>query len=147
MFCSLHFNIQCSSDFLMAGFGNISACWGISGRCCNNRYSTRRCSVKKLCKISLKPLRIALANGVFINGMEAKVCNFNEKWISSRSSDQWYSVKKSVPRNFANFAEKHLRWSLFLTLLKTRLQHRCFIVKFEKFLRTPIWRTFANECF
>ena len=31
--------------------------------------------------------------------------------------------------------------------IKKRLQHRCFPVKSEKFLRTPFWRTSANDCF
>ena len=30
-------------------------------------------------------------------------------------------------------------------LIKKRLQHRCFPVKFAKFLRRPIWRTSAND--
>ena len=52
-------------------------------------------------------------------------------------------VKKGVLENFANFTGKHLCWSLFLiklqgSLTKKRLQHRCFPVKFEKILRTPI---------
>ena len=55
-----------------------------------------------------------------------------------RSSHRRCSVKKAVPKHFANFAEKHLCWSPFLvkvqvvrpaTLLK-RPQHRCFPVKF-----------------
>ena len=53
-----------------------------------------------------------------------------------------------ILKNFANFIGKHLCWSFFLmklqalrpaTLLKTRLQHRCFPMKFAKFLRTPFF--------
>ena len=41
--------------------------------------------------------------------------------------------------NFANFTGKHLCWSLFL---KKRPQHRCFPVKFARFLRTSfLYRT------
>ena len=63
-----------------------------------------------------------------------------------RSSYQKCSIKKGVLRNFAKFTGKYLCQSLFFnkiaglgpaTLLKKRLWHRCFAVKFAKFLRTP----------
>ena len=50
--------------------------------------------------------------------------------------------------NFAIFIGKHLCWSPVLikaersriaTLLKKRLQHRCFLVNIAKFLRTPFF--------
>ena len=52
-----------------------------------------------------------------------------------------------VLKNFALFTRKHLCWSLFLIkfpawrpfALLIRLQHRCFPVKFTKFLRTPFF--------
>ena len=56
------------------------------------------------------------------------------------------SVKKGILKNLAKFSGKHLCWSLYfnkvaglrpVTLLKKRLQHRCFPVNFAKFLRTP----------
>ena len=56
-------------------------------------------------------------------------------------------VKASVSKNFANFTGKHLGRSLFFNkvaglkacnFMKKRLQHRCFPVKFAKFLRTHI---------
>ena len=31
-----------------------------------------------------------------------------------RSRHRWCSVEKGVPKNFANFTGKHLRWSLFV---------------------------------
>ena len=55
-------------------------------------------------------------------------------------------MKKAVPKNFEIFKGKHLGWSLFLkkvqvfraaTLLKKRLHHRYFLVKFAKSLKTP----------
>ena len=64
-----------------------------------------------------------------------------------RSSHQRCSLKKGVLRNFTKFTGKHLCQSLFFykvvglrpaTLLKKRLWHRCFSVKFVKFLRTPL---------
>ena len=56
-------------------------------------------------------------------------------------------------KNFVYFTGKHLCWSLFLiklqawrpaTLLK-RLQHKCFPVKFAKFLRTPILQNICKQ--
>ena len=55
--------------------------------------------------------------------------------------------KKGSFKNFAKFIGKHLYRSLFLnkvaaaTLLKKRLQRRCFPVNFVKFLRTLPFRT------
>ena len=66
-----------------------------------------------------------------------------------RSSHQRGSAKKGVIKNFANFTERNLCWSLFLIklqafrpeiLLKKRLQRGCFLVNYMKFLRTPISR-------
>ena len=57
--------------------------------------------------------------------------------------------KKGVLKNFAKFTGKCLCQSLFFnkaaglrstTLLKKRLWHRCFPVKFAKLLRTPIFK-------
>ena len=54
--------------------------------------------------------------------------------------------KKDVLRNSAKFTEKYLCQSLFFnkvadlkpaTLFEKRLWHRCFLVNFTKFLRTP----------
>ena len=53
--------------------------------------------------------------------------------------------ENDIRRNFAKYIGKHLCHSLFLdkvagltpaTLLKRKLRHRCFPVKFGKFLRT-----------
>ena len=55
-------------------------------------------------------------------------------------------MQKGVLRNFTKFTGKHLCQSLFFnkvaglrlsTLLKKRLRHRCFLVNFVKFIRTP----------
>ena len=75
---------------------------------------------------------------------------FQEKILSAeaRSSRPEVFCKKGVLRNFTNFKGKHLCQSLFFnkvaglrpaTLLKKRLWHRCFPVKFAKFLRTPFF--------
>ena len=43
-------------------------------------------------------------------------------------------------KNFANFGRKHLCWSLFLIkFIKKRLLHKCFLVKFASFFRTPFF--------
>ena len=58
---------------------------------------------------------------------------------SYRSSHQSCPVKKDVLKNFANFTEKQLWWSHFLTKLQgcnfinNRLQYSCFHVKFANF--------------
>ena len=60
-----------------------------------------------------------------------------------RSSHPEVFCKKGVVKNFAKFTGKHLCWSLFLnkvtgfktaTLLKERIQHKCFPVNFSKLL-------------
>ena len=69
-----------------------------------------------------------------------------------RSSHWRCYVKQGVLKNFANFTGKHLYWSLFLRKLqalllvtiKKRLQHKCFNVKFAKFLRTPILKNICE---
>ena len=70
----------------------------------------------------------------------------HNKYRSSPPPEVFY--KKGVLINFTNFTGKHLCQSLFFnkvagprpkaaTLLKKRLWHSCFPVKFVKFLRTP----------
>ena len=66
----------------------------------------------------------------------------------NRSSRSEVYSKRGVLRNFRKFTGKHLRQSLFFnkvtglrseTLLKKRLWHKCFLVNFVKFLRTPFF--------
>ena len=55
--------------------------------------------------------------------------------------------KIGVLKTLANFTGKQLRWSLFnkvvglkaWSVIKNRLQQRCFSVKFAKFLRTTFF--------
>ena len=65
-------------------------------------------------------------------------------------------LKVGVLKNFANFTGKQLLWNFFLMKLRTtaegvtkgnvaqqlypkkRFQHRCFPMKFVRFLRTPL---------
>ena len=73
-----------------------------------------------------------------------------------RSSRPEVFCEKGVLRNFANFTGKHLCQSLFFnkvagpgpaTLLKKRLQHRCFPVNFAKFLRHLFLQSTSSGCF
>ena len=57
--------------------------------------------------------------------------------IGIRSSRSQVFFIIGVLINFANFTGKHLCWSL--SLLKKRLQHRCFPVKFEKYSRNTFF--------
>ena len=88
-----------------------------------------------------------------VSECDFKLVCFCESCKESKSGDMFrisqkllpeVFCKKSVLRNFAKFAGKHLRLSFFLiklqgpaTLLKRRLWRRCFSVNFAKFLRTP----------
>ena len=56
--------------------------------------------------------------------------------VMSESSFSEVFWKKGVLRNFAKFTGKHL-CQFPATLLKKRLLHRCFLVTFVKFPRTP----------
>ena len=54
------------------------------------------------------------------------------------------SYKKGLLKHFAKFTRKYLCWNLFFNklanlrpLFNKRLQHRCFLVNFMKFLRIP----------
>ena len=65
-------------------------------------------------------------------------------WKSQKQTPQRCSVKEDDLKNFANFTIKHLCRSFFLikfrpaTLLKKKLQHRCFPLRLAKSLRTPV---------
>ena len=89
--------------------------------------------------------------------LQTKYCNFRYHYRFSfycstlycmnyvhsyRSSHRRCSVRKGFLRNFAKFTGKHLCQSLFFNkvtacnFIKKRLWHRCFTVKFAKFVRT-----------
>ena len=61
--------------------------------------------------------------------------------ITPRGSRSQMFFKIGVLKNFANFTGKNLCWSLFL--IKGHL-HRCFSVKFLKFLRTTFLQNTAS---
>ena len=66
--------------------------------------------------------------------------------MNNGSSHKSCSLQKSVIKNLSKFTGKHLCMGLFFnkvaglrvaTLLKKRLWHRCFPLKFAKFSKTP----------
>ena len=68
--------------------------------------------------------------------------SFENKWYSSRSSHQRYSIEKLCFKILPNLQENTcfiVSRSLVrsATLLKKRLWQRCFLVSFSKFLKTP----------
>ena len=78
------------------------------------------------------------------------------KRFQYRSSHQRCSIKIGALKNFTKFTGKRLCQGLFFnkvagqspaTLLKKRLWHRCFPVKFAKFLRTPFLQNTYRDCF
>ena len=76
-----------------------------------------------------------------------------DRFSTSRSSQGRCSVKKGVFKNFANFTGKHVLESHFnkvadlksCNFIKKRLQHRCFLVKFLKFLRIPLFKNICEQ--
>ena len=76
-------------------------------------------------------------------GMYAQKIDDSQRRIQIRSSLRRCSVKKGALKNFTNLTGKHL----YRRSIKMKPQHKCFPVKFAKFLRTPIYRTPPYDCF
>ena len=78
---------------------------------------------------------------VKVNGKNIAKASWKKAlFIKNRSSRPEVFCKRGVLRNFTNFPGKHQYQSLRpVTLLKKRLWHRCFLVNFAKFLRTPFF--------
>ena len=81
-------------------------------------------------------------------------CAFWELTKNNQKRHQKCSLKQGVLKNFTKFAGKHLCQNLFFykvvglrpaTLLKRRLWHRCFSVKFAKFLRKPFLQSTSGR--
>ena len=83
-----------------------------------------------------------------------------------RSSHRRCSIKKAILKHFVIFTGKHLCWGLFFNkvaghqacdFIKKRLQHRYFLAKIGRFIRTPIlkkicerlhfWKVFCENVF
>ena len=74
------------------------------------------------------------------------------KCLNSRRSHQRCYIEKvvlNIHRKKIVLESLFNRLASFKTcdFLKKRFQHRCFFVKFAKFLRTPFWRTSTNGSF
>ena len=75
--------------------------------------------------------------------------------LKNRFQKQSFTIfKLGVLKNFVNSLEKHLCRSLFLIKLQTscnsikkKFQHKCFPVKFTKFLRIPFLQNSSSGCF
>ena len=120
-----------------------------------NRSSHQRCLWKKVYlkihKIYRKtsvPEYLLLKKRLWQRCFPVHFANFLR---TPRSSHKRCSLKKVVLRNLTKITGKHLSQSLFFykvvglrpaALLKTRLWHRCFSVKFVKCQRTP-----PDDCF
>ena len=72
------------------------------------------------------------------------------EYIKKKPLEMFY--KKGLLKYFTNFTRKHLRWSNFLIkftatdlFIKKRLRHRCFLVEFAKFLKTPILKNICER--
>ena len=85
--------------------------------------------------VSLQPYRYCLSNNFSFSNHDSLIRVFLTIFISGSSRAKMF-CKKSFPRNFAKLAGKHLCQIIFLRK-KKRLWHRCFLVHFAKFLRTP----------
>ena len=72
---------------------------------------------------------------------------------SIRSSRPEVFCKKSVLRNFTKFTGKHLCQSLFVfspktcNYIKKETLAQCLLLKFVKFLRTPLLQNTSDGCF
>ena len=76
------------------------------------------------------------------------------KFYNFRSSCSQMFFKLCVIKNFANFTGNYLCWSLILEIfidlhtcnfIKRTLQHRCFSMKSEKFLRALILKNICER--
>ena len=78
----------------------------------------------------------------------------NSENLTKEAATGGVLIRKGIVIDFAKFRRKHLRQSLFFKkiaclrpaiLLKKRLWHRCFPVKFAKFLRTSILKKITEQ--
>ena len=99
--------------------------------------------------------RVKWKHGVHCVKYEILSVIYSLIWIGRGSCSEVFCIK-GVLEKFAKFSGKHLCQSLFLnkiaglrpaTLLKKKLWHRCFPVKFAKFPRKPFHRTPLGDCF
>ena len=107
----------------------------------NTSYVTESNSSNCIFQEALIALAISLLNGICFSYPKKR--EFFAVFCFRSICWQMF-FKISVLKNFTNFTRKHLCWSLILIKLQAwfavtslkRLKHRCFLVKFAKFLRT-----------
>ena len=109
----------------------------------NNNHISKELLVNKFNMMLDNQSRLVLSNQ---NPLRHKM-NHRDLLGLFRSSYLKCSVKKGVLKNFENFTEKHLCWSLLqaCNFIKKRLQHWCFPVKFAKFSRTSILKKICER--
>ena len=65
-----------------------------------------------------------------------------------RHPPKMFCKKRCSQKKFANFIGKYLCWNQFLracSFIKKKSQHRCYSVKFAKFLKTPILKNICER--
>ena len=72
-----------------------------------------------LFNLHLKRMKFGLFCKATCFKQKANHNKLNKNFFDFRSSHQRCSVRKGVPKNFANFTEKRLCWNLFLIKLQT----------------------------
>ena len=93
-------------------------------------------------------------SGTYLSTMAMSVPQFKDFWKQRQKQPPDVLCKKGVLRNFAKFTGKHLCQRPFFnkvagmspaTLLKKSRWHRCFPVKFAKFLRTTFLQNTSGQ--
>ena len=104
----------------------------------------------------LLPLIVGYMPAWLCNDFDVLILWFSFFRKTKRSSHLQVFYKIGVLKIFAKLTGKHLSRSLFFSkvtgltpafLLKQRLQHRCFLVNFAKFLRTALLKNTSGGCF
>ena len=80
-----------------------------------------------------------------------KILRKKIEWFRSSRSQMFFKI--GIFKNFVNLTEKHSkicqknRGLNTFNFFKKRIQHRCFLLKFAKFLRTTFLQNFFARCF
>ena len=117
-------------------------------RSCRAKNAPKLSSINlkyRICKMKQYLIYILMIKNLNILAILRTFLNLTKKelWKTLHQQKQQSEVlyNKGFLKNFVNFTGKHpcqsLFWNKFITtLLKKRLWHRCFSVKFANFLRT-----------
>ena len=109
---------------------------------------------KILCKtkISSHSLQVTLVLVNFIHESIVREITFYTLVEAATGSGLWKKVFLKIlhiskENTYAGFSFNKVVIVKAFSFIKKRLQHRCFRVKFPKFIRTPFWRAAANGWF